>query len=295
MVLMLIVSISSLAMADEAEEPEEEPVDDETVEEIEIMNNSLGCQIRLLQLKKAITGNILKGEMIVDVIEGLEYNTSDLESILDEMDLVLDEAKDADPNASNATEIFVDLKSDAKNLTQQFRTELKELLSDVKYKEIKEQVKEMVSNELGNYSIKVRNRIKQFNRNQIYRLYGLCGEGNNSAVNQYMNGTMNLSQVKLQLNKMINMKAKEKREEIFLRMKREKLQNRNNATAEALSISASCSQRAQERLNKRLENANNSGNEKLIDRIQKQIENNSNGQQNGNSESGNNNGKGKGK
>lgn len=295
MVLMLMASVSSLALADEESENEEEPVDDETAEEIEIMNNSLGCEIRLLQLEKAITKNLLKGEMIIDVLEGLDYNTSDLESILSEINLVLDEVKEADPNSSDAVEVFVGLKSDSKNLTKQFRDTLKDLLSDVKYKEIKEQVKEIASEKLGNYSIQIRNRIKQFNRNKIHGLYGIIGEANNSMVNQYMNGTMNLSRVKLQLNKMINMKIKEQKQEIFLKIKKEKLQKKNNATSEAENIAKNFSQMQQERLQKRLENANNSGNEKLIQRIQNQIENKANGNNAGNSQSENAKGNGKGK
>jgi len=300
---MITVSVSSLALANEAEDPEveetlgsgtEDLVDNETIEETEIMNSSLGCEIRLLQLEKAITNNLLKGEMVADVLGGLGYNISGFESILAEMNLVLDEVKAADPNASNAVEIFVDLKSDAKNLTKQFRGSLKDLLSDVKYKEIKEQIRKNASEKLGNYSKQIQNRIKQFNRNQIHRLYGIIGEANSSFVNQYMNGTVSISQVKLQLNKMVNMKIKEQRQDIFLKLKKQKLQKKNNATAEAANVTASFSQREQERLQKRLENANNSGNEKLIERIQNQIDNSGNGQKGGNSTGGNG-GKGKGK
>lgn len=308
MVLVLMVSISSLAFADEAgDDPEgdldlggeiqngenetEDPVDNETEEQIEIMNNSRGAEIRLLQLEKAITKNLLKGEMAVDVLKALEYNTSDLEVILAEMRLVLEEVQAADPQANNSVEVFVGLKSDAKNLTTQFRETIKELLDDVRYKEIKEQIKNVTSNDLQNYSKQIRNRIKQFNRNQIYRLYGIIGEGNNSLVNEYMNGTSSLAQVKMQLCKMVNMKMKEKRNDIFSTLKKEKIQNKNNANSEAGNATASFLQREQERLQRRLEQANNSGNEKLIERIQNKIKNdenssNGNGSNNGNSANG---------
>ncbi len=298
MVLVLMVSISSLALADEAEEnPQdnetEDPVDNETEEQIEIMNNSLGAEIRLLQLEKAITKNLLKGEMAVDVLKTLEYNTSYLEAILAEMRLVLEEVQAADPQANNSVEVFVGLKNDGKNLTKQFRETIKDLLDDVKYKEIKEQIKNTPSDDLQNYSKQIRNRIKQFNRNKIHRLYGIIGEGNNSLVNEYMNGTCNLTQVKLQLNKMVNTKMKEKRNEIFSALKKEKIQNKNNANSQAANVTSSFAQKEQERLQKRLEQANNTGNEKLIEKIQNQITNNDNGSKNGNSA--NSNGKGKGK
>ena len=101
MVLVLMISISSLALADEAEENEtEDPVDNETEKQIEIMNNSLGAEIRLLQLEKAILKNLLKGERAVEALKTMEFNTSDLESILGEMRLLLEEVQGADPGSN---------------------------------------------------------------------------------------------------------------------------------------------------------------------------------------------------
>lgn len=337
MVLVLMVSISSLAIADEAEddpgeelggenqegqndtqEPEENeteepegnetenptgnetegPVDNETQKEMEVMHYSLGAEIRLLQLEKAITKNLLQGEMAVDVLKGLDYNTTDLEAILAELRLILDEVKAADAQANDSEEVFVGLKADAMNLTKQFRDAIRELVPGGQYKQVREQIRNATSDELQNYSKQIRNRIKQFNVNQIYRLYGIIGEGNNSLVNEYMNGTCNLSQVKLQLNKMVNMKINEKRDEIFSTMKKEKLQNKDQTNSKAANISKNFEQKQLERLQERLEQANNSGNEKLVEMIQNRIantENSSNGQQNGNSAGENGSGKGKGK
>jgi len=57
----------------ETEEPNgnESEIDDDTEEEIEIMNNTLGAEIRLLQLEKAITKNLLKGERSVAVLKAM--------------------------------------------------------------------------------------------------------------------------------------------------------------------------------------------------------------------------------
>jgi len=298
MVLMLMISISSLAFADESEENNDEEINEETEKEIEIMNNSLGAEIRLLQLEKSITKNLLKGNMIVDVLEGLGYNTTNLIAILAEMGYILEEVQTADPEANDSVEVFIDLKTDARNLTTQFRITLKDLLSDVKYKEVKEQIRENLSDELQNYSKQIRNRIKQFNRNQIYRLYGIVGEGNNSLVNKYMNGSSTMAQVKLQINKMVNNKTREKKMKIFSELKKEKIQNKFHASTEAENAVKNFTQRETERLQKRLEQAQNSGNEKLIEQIQNRIqniqdENGNSGSGNGNSGSGN--GKGKGK
>jgi hypothetical protein len=263
MVLVLMVSICSLAFANagverpmvvfeleakndmndplgnetedpdgnETEDPEgnETDIDEDTEKEIEIMNNTLGAEIRLLQLEKAITKNLLKGERAVAILIEMEYNTTELEAILEEIRRVLEEVQAVNASANDSVQQFVDLKSEAKNLTTEFRETIKDLLSDVKMRELKEQIKEIVGEELQNYSKKIQNRIKQFNRNQIYRLYGIIGVTNESLADAYQNGNITTEEAKSQISKMINMMTKDKRNQIFLDLKKGKINNKNNA------------------------------------------------------------------
>jgi cobalamin biosynthesis protein CobT len=264
--LMLMISISSLVLADEAgedneedqdhenetqeqdnetEEPQEnetegpeenetnDDLDNETAKEIEIMNNSLGAEIRLLQLEKAIIKNVLKGEMAVEVLKGLDFNTTALETILDEMKVLLEEVKAANASANDSVIIFVELKKDAKNYTKQFRETMHDLLNETKINEIKALIKEMVSDELQNYSKRIQHIIRQFNRNQLYRLYGIIGETNNSFVNEYLNGNVTLDQVKLQICKTINQMTKENRYDVFSEIKEDHIKNKIHSKASA--------------------------------------------------------------
>jgi hypothetical protein len=269
-VLMLMVSIASLALADEeagtdpnlgldgetpdgenetsednetgepegneTEEQDDDYLDNETEMEIEIMNNSLGASIRLLQLEKAILKNLLKGERAVEVLKAMEFNTSTLESILDEMRLLLVELNETDPSSNNSVRVFVDLKSKARNLTKQFRETIKELLSDQKIKELKERIREMVGNGLENVSKKIRNKIKQFNRNQLHRLYGIIGNNNSSLIEEYTNGNLSLAQVKSQICKMVNQMTKEKKNQIFSDVKENNIRKKIKAQASADEI-----------------------------------------------------------
>ncbi len=270
-VLMLMVSIATLALADEeagenpdvefesetqdgenetsdnnetedpdaneTEEPEgnetedsdEDYLDNETEEEIEIMNNSLGAEIRLLQLEKAILKNLLKGERAVEVLKAMGYNASNLSSILTEMRLLLEEVNGTDPSSNDSVQVFVDLKIKATNLTKQFRETVKALLDDEKIKELKERVRELVGDELQNYSKKIRNRIRQFNRNQLHRLYGVIGETNNSLIEDYEKGNVSLEQVKSQICKMVNQMTKEKKYQIFSEVKEDNIRKKIKA------------------------------------------------------------------
>lgn len=290
MVLVLMISISSLAIADDAgvnpeddlefdvetengenetgdpegnetEEPDgnESEIDNDTEGEIEIMNNTLGAEIRLLQLEKAITKNLLKGERAVAVLQAMGYNTSRLETILDEMRLVLEEVQAANASANDSVQQFVDLKSDAKKLTTEFRETIKELLSDEKIKELKEQIKEIVGEELQNYSKKIQNRIKQFNRNQIHRLYGIIGVTNESLVEAYQNGNITMEEAKSQISKMVNMMAKEKKNQIFLELKKEKINNKDYADGEIGDAMLDFGEREQNRSQNRSDKAKGKG------------------------------------
>jgi hypothetical protein len=254
---MILISISSLAIADEAEEdPEEEEyegtsegenetedldignetedldIDSNTTKEIEIMNNSLGAEIRLLQLEKAIIKNILKGEMAVEVLKGLDYNTTDLETILSVMKNLLEDVGAVNTSSNNSVQLFVEYKHEAINLTKQFRETIKDLLDGEKLKQIRERIKENMSDELENCSKMIRNKIKQFNRNQLHKLYGIIGETNNTFVEEYLNGNMSLAQLKIQIGKTINQMNKERKYEIFSEIKGENIKKKIHAQSQ---------------------------------------------------------------
>ena len=262
LVLMLMTSLVSLAFADEADDhtqgnPEDENGshdqvnetgshqndssenetehdgsfndDNETEHEIEIMNTTVGAEIRLLQLEKAIITNILKGIMAVQVLKGLDINTTQLEVILADLKDVLKNVTAADPAANDSVQTFITLKNESRALTKEFRETIRALLDNETIKEIREQLRNMTSDELQNCSLKIRHWIRQFNRNQLYRLYGIIGDTNNTLLNEYLNGTVSLDQVKLQLHKMMNQMTKEKRNKIFSEVKEENIRKKIQA------------------------------------------------------------------
>jgi hypothetical protein len=251
LVLMLMGSIISLAFAVEADEDDQgNPIDDdsgnpanetgspkkhhfdnETEREVGIMNNSLGARIRLLQLEKALLTNILKGFMTVQVLKGLNVSTTELEAILGNLSDVLEAVRAADPAANDSVLTFVQLKNESRNLTKQFRDTLRLVLDNETIALIKEQLRNMTSDELQNCSMRLRHWVRQFNQNQLYRLYGIIGETNTSLINEYINGNVSLDLVKLQLHKMVNQMTKEKRHMIFSEIKEENIKKKVHAQA----------------------------------------------------------------
>ena len=77
-------------------------------------------------------------------------NTSELEAILAELGLVKDEVQSADPNASDAIQTFIDLKSDAAGLVTDFRTKLHTLVDNETAEGFKNQIKDISNGTIDN-------------------------------------------------------------------------------------------------------------------------------------------------
>jgi len=273
MVLLLAASVVPLALADEAGDIQQDEVeiDAETQDEVEIMYYQFGAEVRLLQLEKSITKNILKGEEVVSVLKGAEYNTTELEAILSELELLKEEVQSADPNSTDAVQIFVDLKSDAIELTKDFRETLKDLLDEGTVEELRERIREMVCEQVQNLSQQIRNRIRQFNRNQLHRIYGIIGETNSSLINEYQNGNVTKEQVKQQISKKVNEMTKEKRYQIFSELKEGKIRERIQARVCVENVTQNFQERKEARLTNRLHNAQNAQN--IDNQVRAEMEN----------------------
>lgn len=170
--------------------------------------------------------------MAVEVLKGLGYNTTDLEAILSEMKNLLEDVKAVNSSSNNSVEFFVEYKHEAINLTKQFRETIKKLLDGEKLKQIRERIRENMSEELENCSKMIKNKIKQFNRNQLHKLYGIIGEANNTFVDEYLNGNMSLAQIRIQLSKTINQMNKERKYEIFSEIKEENIKKKIHAQSQ---------------------------------------------------------------
>lgn len=237
--LMMLISITSFAIADDeagegTENEQDEEIDEETQQEIKAMNTPLGAEIRLLQLKKALLINILKAEMAIEVLKSLEFGEEDLsalEDILDDMKDLYEVINGIDPTSEDAVQAFVENKSLAINLTKEFRDTIKDLLDEVDLNALREQIKAMISEEVLSIGKYIHSRIRQFNRNQLYRLYGLIGEVDNDFIEQYLNETVTLGQAKLQICKIINQMTRERKFNIFSELKEENIKNKINAEA----------------------------------------------------------------
>ena len=185
------------------------------------MNCSGGAEIRLLQLEKAITKNIIIGNETVSILKELGYNTTELEAVLAELELLLEEVQGSDPNATDAVQVYVDLKSDAKEITEEFREALQSILDDETLGSLRERINATIRERFQNLNItkKILNRIRTYNRNQLHRLYAFTGYTEDLFLDEYENGNITMAQVRNQISKMVNNMTKEKRNQFFFELK----------------------------------------------------------------------------
>ncbi|MBN2603071.1 MAG: hypothetical protein JXA91_02945 [Candidatus Thermoplasmatota archaeon] len=256
-VLAVFALLTPVVYADEVDNTQNVivDIDTETQEEVEIIKDGIGASIRLLQLEKSILKNIIKGEEVVSFLKELEYNTTDLEAILAELELLIQEVQSADPNSTDSVQIFVDLKSDAIELTKEFREKIEELLDEATIEQLRLRIREMVSDQVQNLTKRIQNHIRTFNRNQLHRIYGLVGEFDNSTINQYQNGSLTKEQVKNQISKFINNMTKAKKYQIFSELKEEKIRLRVQARAHVDNVTVNFQERKEMRLRNRIQNA----------------------------------------
>ena len=273
MVLLLATSMVPLTLADEAEDTQQD--------EVKIMNDQLGAQIRLLQLEKAIAKNILKGEEVVSVLKESEYDTTELEAILAELELLKGEVQSADSNSTNATQIFVDLKSDAVELTKDFKEALKELLDEKTIEELRERIREMVCEQVQNLSQQIQNRTRQFNRNQLHKIYGVIEETDSSLIDEYQNGNVTREQVKQQVSKKINEMTKEKRYQVFSELKEGSIRERIQARVCVEDAAENFQERKEVRLTNRLRSAQNIDDDQIRTEMEQRMQNRLNNMDNG--------------
>jgi len=268
MVLLLAASMVPLALADEAEDNVE--IDVETQREVQIMGNKTGAQIRLLQLEKVITINIVQGEYLISLLKNDTANTSELEAILAELKLVKDEVQSADPNASDAVETFIDLKSDAFGLITDFRTRLHTLVDNETAESFKDQIKEMSNETVENLGQKIHEMVREYNANQLQIIYGFLGKLNDSLIKGYKNGNYSMEQVKQNVSEMVKNMTGQKIYEAILEIKEYNI----HRVAQVQQYVADAIEGFQERKQRRLEERLNNIPENAQDIVKEHMEQN---------------------
>jgi hypothetical protein len=197
--LLLVIGIIPGVFAEDSN-----TIDANTLEEVKIFTTPNGAEVRLIQLEKSITRNLLIGAKVIEVISEnqLEVDINEAESILNELEALLVEVKDYSIEGKDSNTIvadFVAMKKEAITLTQEFRESTKEVLTSENIQQIHEEIKELDLNELNQINQAVKNAIRKHNSERTQNMLKILGITNPELVQGILDGNLTREQAHTQI------------------------------------------------------------------------------------------------
>ncbi|MFH0875925.1 MAG: hypothetical protein V1859_08355 [archaeon] len=173
--LLAFALVSAFARAENNEVENEVEFETESImHDIEAMDSGNGRELRLLQLEKHVTKNILYGEHVIEQIDALDINfsTAALADVVAQLKDVNEDIKDLlDGTLDDAsTEKFVELKKSAINLTKEFRDLVKAGLTIAQRQMIRDAVDKSDFSEIENLNNQIRQAARDLNKEKVIAL-----------------------------------------------------------------------------------------------------------------------------
>lgn len=206
----------------EIENEEDEDGEDETQMQVKVMKSNFGAQVRMLQLEKAIYRMIVHAEAIIDLLKEQGNDVSDLEALVEEMNLLLAEVQEANTDGSEVSvREFIALKEDAIELRKKFSETVRDMLTDKDKIELRTRFLDIDRDGLKSYKEQIRMKIRQHNALQIKTVIESTGISLEDLENKIKNGEMSLEEALMQIKMKYLEMEESKRKQIKNELKEE--------------------------------------------------------------------------
>jgi hypothetical protein len=221
LLLLFILGLFPAAMAQEVDEGAltDDTVAQDTVEEVSSMGLKTGAELRIIQLEKAITRNILGGNEVISVVEDKGKDASGLEALLTELEALKLEVQGIDPEAEDALESFVSIKQEALEVSKEFRETARTLLEQGDRLAIAARIKEMDKTDLKQYNEQIRSRIHAQNAEIVRKTFEALGIDNEELISKVSNGEANSSEVRDEVRNAVQAMTPEERKAAWANLK----------------------------------------------------------------------------
>ncbi len=239
------------------------------------VSNQRGAQVRVMQLMRNVEANIEGAEVILEKLRYPPCNCTQydrMSQIVDSLDVVvieLEEFNYSNPSNEMARD-FVSYKQDAVELTSEFRTLAREVLSEEEREEIREELQEIREQKREEFKEQIDERKREFQVDQFRELVvRLDIEGDEYGfVEDLESGNISIQEARQGLAQVIRDRNQEERQEALQRVREIATREGIEARERAQEIQEVVQKRAQTR-NERLE-------KRLVerqDRVRERIEN----------------------
>ena len=272
LITALAISLLPTVMAAETSQPTTLPIDNQTIQkDIQIMNDPLGAQIRLLQLENAIDIHIAIGNKVIQKAQELNKNITGLEAILQQMQDLKTEVQQADPNSPNATQEFVDLKENAISLTQQFRETARSLFTPDELQQLRQEQKQ-IRQERRQQAKEIREKIREYNQEKLKEMETQLGINIQNIITQMQQGNITTEQAKQMIRQEVLKLPREKQLNIYKNIKEKQIKQKIIAKERMTKIMKNFRIRYKKMLERRLNNTMHIQNEEVKKMIQQNLE-----------------------
>ncbi len=160
-------------------------VDEETQREMQLFVEShKGAVVRMLQLKREILKSSVAGSEIIRMLSARGENTTELEAILDDINILKDEIDEA----NYTVETFVSLKKELIEDNRDFRKAVAGKLTADDRRHISKIVRE--DDEIKQTNQEIKSELRKLNAERVKRLLSLIGIKKSSLTKEILNGSI---------------------------------------------------------------------------------------------------------
>ncbi|PIU30308.1 hypothetical protein COT07_01365 [Candidatus Woesearchaeota archaeon CG07_land_8_20_14_0_80_44_23] len=246
----------------ETEHENETELNETEEEEIRPMRFPHGAQVRLLELEKSITRNILVGNQTIAAIKAgnSSANTTNLVSIIDKLIVLRNEVRTITVNetamlnktSEELAQQFVDIKREAINLSKEFRDAARPLLKETDRQIIREYMKEIDRTELKNIDDEIRDARHRYNADLLNATFSHLGLNNSALLERVRNGDAKVGEIKNYVRDALRNETPKQRQQAMLKLR--EAEAKRNVYQEAVRARVLANQ--SERLNQREQHMN---------------------------------------
>ncbi len=242
------------------------PIDEK---EARTMLSPFGAEVRMLQLEKSVTRNVLIGNEVLQVLSKnhTDANLTDAENTLNSLEMVLEDIKAAPTEGDKnvLVQTFIELKKEAKTLSNDFKQETKNIINAQDRQEIMTNIKDLDKNDLMDINNKIREILKNFNAEKMKEKFNQMGIKNEDMIGRIRNGDMNFKEIRdYALNQFRDLNETEKKQ-IAATMRNNTIKNMVQQREMTQKIIKDLRQNMLDKMQNRAENLSNWMERKALD------------------------------
>lgn len=209
---------------DDTDDNETEVIEED---EMKVLGNNYGAQMRLLQLQKRVEFQAEAGQIIIDRINGEnpDFNTSELESIVEEFNVLIGLIEEYDLNQSQevVVEDYVAMKKDAIELTNEFRKIAKDAINDNVKAQLREKVENKKKEALNKRVEKIEKLKNKYNLQKVNKLADELGLDIDDYKERVLNGNMTIEEVIGEVKSAYDNLSEEEKNELTSELRKERV------------------------------------------------------------------------